>query len=152
MWKKLRPQVKIYLVVFKRQVREAWCAAVYGVTKSWMRLNWLTDWLIGEASTNLNLTNQTHLPMQETKRCGFDPWVRKMAWRRPWQPPPVFLPGESCGQRSLAGYHPWGRKESDVTEATYLACKRGKHTAEIFKSSFISSEILSLISILMWSL
>ena len=70
-----------------------------------------------------------------------------MAWRRAWQPPPVFLPGESRGQRSLAGYRPWDGTESDATEATYLACKRGEDTVEIFKSSFISSEILSLISI-----
>ena len=39
-------------------------------------------------------------------------------WRRKWQPTPVFLLGESHGERSLAGYSPWGRKESDVTEAT----------------------------------
>ena len=37
-------------------------------------------------------------------------------WGRKWQPTPVFLPGESHGQRSLAGYSPWGRKESDMTE------------------------------------
>ena len=40
------------------------------------------------------------------KRCKFDPWVRKIPWRRSWQPTPVFLPGESHGQRSLAGYNP----------------------------------------------
>ena len=40
------------------------------------------------------------------KRWGFDPWVRKIPWRRTWQPTPVFLPGESHGQRSLAGYSP----------------------------------------------
>ena len=34
----------------------------------------------------------------------FDPWVWKILWRRAWQPIPVFLPGESHGQRSLAGY------------------------------------------------
>ena len=34
-----------------------------------------------------------------------------------WDPTPVFLPGESLGQRSLAGYSPYGRKESDTTEA-----------------------------------
>ena len=44
----------------------------------------------------------------------FDPWVRKIPWRRKWQPTPVFLPGESHGQRNLVG--PWGRKESDTTE------------------------------------
>ena len=40
------------------------------------------------------------------KRHGFDPWVGKIPWRRAWQPSPVFLPGESRGQRSLAGYNP----------------------------------------------
>ena len=37
-------------------------------------------------------------------------------WRRQWQPAPIFVPGEFHGQRSLAGYSPWGRKESDATE------------------------------------
>ena len=40
------------------------------------------------------------------KRHGFDPWVGKIPWRRAWQPTPVVLPGESHGQRSLAGYNP----------------------------------------------
>ena len=50
------------------------------------------------------------------KRCRFDPWVRKIPWRKEWQPTPAFLPGESRGQRSLAGYGPLGHKESDTTE------------------------------------
>ena len=41
-----------------------------------------------------------------------------MNWRRKWQPTPVFLPVESHGQRSLVGCSPWGRTESDTTEAT----------------------------------
>ena len=45
-------------------------------------------------------------------------WVSKIPSRRKWQPTPVFLLGESRGQRSLAGYSPWGRKESDMTKAT----------------------------------
>ena len=40
----------------------------------------------------------------------FDPWVEKIPWRREWQPTLVFLPGEFHGQRSLAGYSPWGCK------------------------------------------
>ena len=44
------------------------------------------------------------------KRRGFNPWVRKMPWRRAQQPTPVFLPEESRGQRSLEGYRPWGRQ------------------------------------------
>ena len=51
------------------------------------------------------------------KRHGFDPWVRKIPWRRSWQPTPVFLPGESHGQGSLTSYSPWSCKESDTTEA-----------------------------------
>ena len=43
---------------------------------------------------------------------GFNPWVGKIPWRRVWQPTPVFLPGESHGQRSLAGYGLEGHKES----------------------------------------
>ena len=46
----------------------------------------------------------------------FDPWVRKIPWRREWHPTPVLLPGESHGQRSLAVYGPWGHKELDKTE------------------------------------
>ena len=38
------------------------------------------------------------------KRCRLNPWVGKVPWRREWQPTPVFLPGKSHGQRSLAGY------------------------------------------------
>ena len=52
------------------------------------------------------------------KRLEIYPWVRKISWRKAWQPTPVFLPGESYGQRSLAGYSPWGQKQSDMTEAT----------------------------------
>ena len=52
------------------------------------------------------------------KRHGCDPWVRKIPWRRAWQPTPVFLPGESHGQRWLVGYSPWGQKESDTAEVT----------------------------------
>ena len=41
---------------------------------------------------------------------GFDPWVRKIPWRRKWQPIPAFLPGKSHGQRNLVGYNPSGSK------------------------------------------
>ena len=51
---------------------------------------------------------------------GFDPWVGKIPWRRKWQPTPVLLPGKFHGQRSLVGYSPWGRKESDTTERLHF--------------------------------
>ena len=52
------------------------------------------------------------------KRCRFDPWLGKIPWRRAQQTNIVFLSGESHGQRSLVGFRPQGRKESDMTEAT----------------------------------
>ena len=51
------------------------------------------------------------------------PWVGKISWRRAWQPTPVFLPGESHGQRNLAGYSPWGRRQSDMT--SNFTCSAG---------------------------
>ena len=45
------------------------------------------------------------------RRRSFDPWVGKIAWRRKWQPTPVFLPGKFHGQRSLVGYSLWGQTE-----------------------------------------
>ena len=53
------------------------------------------------------------LQCRRHRRRGFSPWVGKIPWRRKRQLTPVFLPGESHGQRSLAGYGPWGHKESD---------------------------------------
>ena len=54
------------------------------------------------------------------KRQSFDPWTGKIPWRRQWQPTPVFLPGESHGQRSLVGCSPRSYKESDTTEHTHM--------------------------------
>ena len=54
----------------------------------------------------------------ECRRHGFNSWVRKIPWRKAWQPAPVFLPRESHGQKSLAGYGPQGCKELDMTEVT----------------------------------
>ena len=53
----------------------------------------------------------------------FNPWVGQIPWRRKWQPTPVFLPGKSHGQRSLAGCSLWGHTESVTTEpAQQLHC------------------------------
>ena len=54
-------------------------------------------------------------------------WVGKIPWRRKWLPTPVFLPGESHGQRRLAGKSPWGHKEADTTEQlTHSLSGQGK--------------------------
>ena len=51
----------------------------------------------------------------QCRRHGFNPWVRKILWRRKWQPSPVFLPGKSHGQWSLLGCSPWSHKELAMT-------------------------------------
>ena len=51
---------------------------------------------------------------------GFDPWVRKIPWRRKQQPTPVLLPGKFHGWRSLIGYSPWRCKELDMTEQIHF--------------------------------
>ena len=57
----------------------------------------------------------------QCRRCGFSPWVRKIPWRRIWQPNPVFLPGKFHRQKSVVvSYSPWGCKESDTTEHTWI--------------------------------
>ena len=57
-------------------------------------------------------------PTCQCRRCGFNPWVRKIPWRRRCQPTPVCLPGKSNGQRNLAGYSPWGHKRVGHNLAT----------------------------------
>ena len=71
------------------------------------------------------------------KRHSVDPSVRKIPWRRKWQPSPVFLPGKFHGQRSLVGYCPWGCKESDLAERTHNVqfCDRYKILECIFTLS-----------------
>ena len=65
-------------------------------------LRWLSDKSAGQCRRH--------------RRWRFDPWGGKMPWRRKWQPTPVFLPGESHGQKSPMGYSPRGCKELDTTE------------------------------------
>ena len=69
---------------------------------------WLARQLSGKEST---------CQRSRRKRCGFNPWIRKIPCRRKWQHTPEFLPGKSHRQRSLADYSPQGLKESDTTEA-----------------------------------
>ena len=56
----------------------------------------------------------------QCERPGFDPQVRKILWRRKWQPIPVLLPGKSHGQRSVVGYSPRGHKKLDTTEQLHF--------------------------------
>ena len=71
----------------------------------------LLRWLSGKEST---------FQWRRCKRHRLHLWVRKIPWSRKWQPTPVFLPG-----KFLAGYSPWCRRESDITEQTYTLHNRG---------------------------
>ena len=76
-------------------------------------LKYFLHWILGfPGGTVLN-----NLPVnaRDTRR-RLNSWVGKITWRRKWQTAPVFLPGKLHGQRSLAGYSPWGGKELDMTE------------------------------------
>ena len=59
--------------------------------------------------------------------CGFEPWIKRIPWRRAWQHHLVFLPGEPHGQRSLKGYSLQSLKELDMTEMT-------QHTHKVCKA------------------
>ena len=85
--------------------REAWRAAVHGVTKS---QTWLRDW------TELNVFPDVFRCWRICLQCGrprFNPWVRKIPWSWVWCPTPTFFPGESHGQGIVVGYSPWGHEE-----------------------------------------
>ena len=76
----------------------------------------------------------------------FNPWVGKISWRRKWQPTPVLLPRKSHGWRSLVGYSPWGRKESDTTERLHFhfiftAWRRAPHRVGRIRLNFSISHI-----------
>ena len=64
----------------------------------------------------------------QCRRPRFNPWGQKIPWRRERPPTPVFLPREFNGQRSLAGYSPWGHKMSDMTERLSLHFTLQIHT------------------------
>ena len=87
---------------------------------------WEGDELLNEAVQGVwtSLLAQMYSVCLQCGRPGFDPWVRKIPWRRKWHPTPELLPGESHGWWSLVGYSPWGRKELDTTERLHFLSSR----------------------------
>ena len=71
--------------------------------------------LITSASQVVLVVKKSACKCSRHQRCRFNSWIGKIPWSRKWQPTPVFLPGKFT-ERSLAGYSPWGHKESDTTE------------------------------------
>ena len=87
--------LKFQLKLFQHYKKKTHKDKILGITKYQSELPWWLRWQ--------SICLQYGRP-------GFNPWVGKISWRRKWQPTPVFLPGESQGRKSLAGYSPWGRK------------------------------------------
>ena len=77
-----------------------------------LKYSWYTIWVFPGGTSCKEPTCQC----RRRKGYGFDPWVRKIPWRRAQEPTALFLPGESLGQSNLVGYSPWDHKESDMTE------------------------------------
>ena len=103
--------------------------------KEWTqyKLRGLLCWLIGKESAC------------QCKISRFDPWVGKISWRRKWQPTPVFLPGKSHGQRSLAGYSP-GVAKSQIQLRDYSNKKQAMSLVNKLKITyqygvFLESEV-----------
>ena len=81
-----------------------------------LKVGWAPSIQIGDQSI-VPLFHFTSFCLQ-CRRLECNPWIGKIPWRREWLPLPVLLPGESRGQRSLAGYSPWGRKRVQHNWAT----------------------------------
>ena len=110
----------------------AWWAAVHGVAQSQTRLSDFTFTFHFHALEKEMATHSSvlawkipgmgepgGLPSMGSHRVGHN-WSDEAAWRRKWQPTPIFLPGESHGRRSLVGYSPWGHEELDMTERLHF--------------------------------
>ena len=87
--------------------RGAWWSSVYGVMQSWTRLTQLSS------SSKWDIL--ISIFCLQCRRPWFNPCIRKISWRRKWQPTPILLPEKSHVQRSLVDYSPWDREESDTT-------------------------------------
>ena len=89
------------IIIFKNQIKRSFNYPAYKISCLFSNNNIF--------SVGAELTCQC-------KRCGFNPWVRKIPWNRKWQPTPVFLTEKFHGQRNMAGYSPWDCEELDTTE------------------------------------
>ena len=76
--------------------------------------------LFHNLSSSVQWSNDNLPLLLFNERPGFNPWVRKIFWRRKWQPTPVLLPGKCHGRRSLVGCSPWGCQELDTTERLHF--------------------------------
>ena len=100
---------------------------IYSYIYIYIYIKGLPRWLSGKESA---------CQCRKCKSCGFDSWARKIPWSRKWKPTPIFLPGKSHGQKSLAGYNPWSHK-SDMTEWPNNNTKSTEPNASAYVTFFL---------------
>ena len=105
-WMRVVPKTR---KIHTTDLRSAMCFSVVFVHCCWNKLPNIRDFPHGSVGKEFSCNARD-------KRCEYWPWVRKIPWRRKWQPTPVFLPEKFYGQRNLAAYSPWGLKELDISE------------------------------------
>ena len=101
-WKEMWLETSVLKKILRLPDTDTW--VTHGISKTSFEL---FGWCSGKESI---------CQFRRCQRHEFDPWIGKIPWSRKWQLTPVFLPGKFHGQRSLAGYSSWGRKESDTAE------------------------------------
>ena len=96
---------------------------------------WVSAWVSGFQSGASG--KEPTCQCRRLKRCGFDLWVRKISWRRKWQPTSVFLPRQFHGQMNWMGYSSWVHKESDMTErlSTHIIILNGERLNALYLRS-----------------
>ena len=95
------------------------------------------------------------LQWRRHRRCRFNPWVKKIPWRRKWQPCPVFLPKKSPGQRSLGGLESKRSQKVKKTEQLSTHFLPNLHSSCLYflyvlKSEASSFAVLSKIALPIW--
>ena len=116
--------------------------------------NLLNSYMLTTKYQKEGLRKQFHLLSQESwaslvaqmvknllqcRRPGFDPWIGKILWRKKWQPIPVFSPGESQGQRILAGYRSIGSQRVRHIWSNLGHMHAGFHKSKVLISSSTAS-------------
>ena len=104
-----------------------------------------SDWVYERTQPGGASGKELACQSKRSKRRRFNSWIRKIPWRGQWQPTPVFLPGESHGHKSMAGYSPWGHKELNTTN---LACKHMERCSNSEHYSYCCKSCLELLGAL----
>ena len=105
---------KAHLTLHSRMSGSRWVITPLWLSRSWRSFSYSSS--VYSCYLLVSSASVRPIPFQLKHSCSDISPVRASQGRRAWQPTAIFLPGESHGQSILAGYSPWGHKESDMTE------------------------------------